>query len=138
VRRPAALLAVVLLSGCVSANGSNGKEVDHQDLGGLVAMPVSMRSGMITKLPVIGLTVSGSLINHESVTLTCSPAMFELVSANSDRHPLSGYCAQPRVKPNEATEFSVTFPAFSNEGTSLRLNHPDGTYELKDLAIPPP
>lgn len=131
-------LAIVLLAGCNSASGAdNGKLVDHQDLAAIVAVPVHVKAGVVGG-GIQGLTVNGSVINHESVTMACEPAMFELVSGSTRRHAVSGYCNSPTIEPNGATEFSVTFPALSNEASSLRLDHPDGTYELKDLAIPPP
>lgn len=132
------VLAAVLLTGCSSANGADGgKQADHQDLAALVAVPVHVRSGVVGG-GIQGLRVNGSVINHESVRMACEPAMFELVTGSTQRHAVSGYCTRPTIDPNEAAEFSVTFPALSNEASSLRLDHPDGTYELKELAIPPP
>lgn len=131
-------LAVVLLTACSSAHGADGaKLADHQDLAALVAVPAHVKSGVVGG-GIQGLTVSGSVINHESVTMACEPAMFELVTGSTRRHAVSGYCSRPTIDPGEGTEFTVTFPALSNEASSLRLDHPDGTYELKELAIPPP
>lgn len=138
-----ALVAIViagLLAGCGSASGSGGdsgkKMSAHHDLAALVAVPVRIKSGFGTGIQ--GFTISGSVVNHETVDLACTNAVFSVVVGKTQRAPVGGFCTRGKISPNEAAEFSMTFPMLPSENPVLRYDHTDGTYESTDLAIPPP
>jgi len=130
---------VALLSACSSAasGDDSGKKVSrYHDLAALVAVPVRLKSGFGTGIQ--GFIISGSVFNHETIDMPCTNAVFSIMIGKKQRAPVGGYCTRGRIPPNEAAEFSMTFPMLTSENPSLRLDHPDGTYETADLAIPPP
>jgi hypothetical protein len=134
----AAIVALVSAS-CSAANSSDdsGKKLSqYHDLAALVAVPVRLKSGFGTGIQ--GFIISGSVFNHETIDMPCTNAVFSIMIGKKQRAPVGGYCTRGRIPPNEAAEFSMTFPMLPSENPSLRLDHPDGTYETADLAIPPP
>ena len=130
---------IAAITGCSSANGGTASEKklsQYHDLAALVAVPVRVKSGFGTGIQ--GFVISGSVVNRSATEMPCTDAMFSIVVGTKQRAPVGGYCTRAKIPPNEAAEFSMTFPMLPSENPLLRLDHPDGTYESADLAIPPP
>lgn len=51
--------------------------------------------------------------------------------------PVKQYCDVPSIGPKDSGYFSATFSTRETENLQLRFEHPDGSYEIHDLAVPP-
>jgi len=128
--------AAVLFAGCASASGSDAskKRSPYHDLGPITAVPVRLKSGFGTGIQ--GFVISGSVVNRQAADMPCTNAVFAIAIGEKLRAPVGGYCTRASIRPNESAAFSMTFPMLPREQPVLRLEHPDGTYETADLAIP--
>lgn len=89
-------------------------------------------------MPVNVLFVSGTITNTGSSAMSCSATNFLLVAPNGNAiAPSAQWCDVPSIPPKQSAFFNATFAATNTDNVQLRFVHPDGSYEVHDLIIPP-
>ncbi len=89
-------------------------------------------------MPVNVLFVSGTITNTGTSAISCSASDFLLVSPNgSALTPSAQWCDVPSIGPKQSAFFNATFAPSNMDNVQLRYVHPDGSYEVHDLIIPP-
>ena len=84
-----------------------------------------------------GIVVSGTITNTGTATMHCVPSSFLLVDASGNATmPAAEWCDVPSIAPSHSAGFNAAFPAASGR-LQLRYVHPDGSYEVHDLPLPP-
>lgn len=133
-----AIVALVLFAACAGGSHPAARPAAHDDLSAIEALPSGPLRNGATGAPIGGIMVSGTITNTDSQNLRCGGTTFLLVSdGNNAITPASQFCDTPLLAPNRSGYFSVTFATAAHDNLQLRFEHPDGTYEVHDLVLPP-
>lgn len=126
-----------VLAACSGGSTQKARLAAHDDLSAVQAVQRSERNGK-SGAPVNVVFVSGTITNPGSSALRCSANAFLLVDPKGNAvAPARQWCDVPAIAPKQSAFFSATFPATATDNLQLRYEHPDGSYEVHDLAIPP-
>jgi hypothetical protein len=137
VRVAAAVVAAVVLSGCANGGAQKAKLASRDDLSAIQAVQRVARNGK-SGAPVNVVFVSGTITNTGSSAMTCSASEFLLVGRNGNAvAPATQWCDLPSIPPKQSAFFNATFAASNTDSLQLRFVHPDGSYEIHDLILPP-
>lgn len=138
MRRAAALVATILIAACSNAGAQKARVASQDDLSAIQAVQRSARNGK-SGAPVTVVFVTGTITNTGTSAMTCSATSFVLVDARGNATaPSTQWCDLPSIAPKQSAFFNATFAATSTDNAQLRYVHPDGTYEVHDLILPPP
>jgi hypothetical protein len=136
VRRLCAVVFALAVAGCWGG-GAHARVAAHDDLSAIQAIPVQLRNGG-SGAPVSGVNVTGTITNSGSKPLRCTAIAFLLVDDRGNAvSPSSQFCEVQILAPNDSAYFNATFPTQETDNLQLRFEHPDGSYETHDLAVPP-
>jgi hypothetical protein len=136
VRLAAAVAAGIVLSGCAAGSAQKAKVAAHDDLSAIQAVQRTARNR--SGAPVNVVFVSGTITNTGSSAMSCSASAFLLVAPNGNAvSPTAQWCDVPSISPKQSAFFNATFAAGSTDNLQLRFVHPDGSYEVHDLILPP-
>ncbi len=136
MRFTAAVLAAIVLSAC-GGHAQRSRVAAHDDLSAVQAL-VTQLPGSSSTAPTRGITVTGTITNGGGKSLKCNAIAFLIVDAHGNAvSPISQYCDVPAIAPKDSGYFSATFSTRETENLQLRFEHPDGTYEVHDLIVPP-
>jgi hypothetical protein len=70
--------------------------------------------------------------------MSCNASAFLLVAPNGNAvSPTTQWCDLPSIQPKQSAFFNATFAAGNTDNLQLRFVHPDGSYEVHDLILPP-
>lgn len=137
MRVAAALCALVILAACSSGGTQKARVATQNDLSAIQAVQRTARNGK-NGVPVNVLFVSGTITNTGTSAMSCSPSNFLLVAPNGDAvAPSAQWCDVPSIPPKQSAFFNATFAPADTDSVQLRYVHPDGSYEVHDLIIPP-
>ena len=132
----AAAAIIFMLTACSAGATQKARIAARNDLSAIQAMQRTIpgRSGV----PVNIIFVSGTLTNTESKAMKCNASSFLLVDGRGNAiAPQSQWCDAPSIAPNQSSFFNATFTAKDLRNVQLRFVHPDGSYEVHDLILPP-
>lgn len=139
MRKAAALILLLAASGCAGASSAQkAKVAAHDDLSAIQAIQRTGRNGK-SGAPVPVVFVSGTITNTGTSALHCNATAFLLVDPSGNAiTPATQWCDTPSIAPQQSAFFNATFqPGGKTDNLQLRYVHPDGTYEVHDLIIPP-
>jgi len=137
VRRAVVPVALALLAACASGGTQKARIASKDDLSAIQAVQRSGRSGK-AGAPVNVVFVSGTITNTGTSAMTCNATAFVLVDTHGNATPPSAqWCDLPSIAPKQSGFFNATFAATDTDGMQLRFVHPDGSYEIHDLILPP-
>jgi hypothetical protein len=137
VRTAAALVSLVILTACASGGTQKARVASQDDLSAIQAVQRTARNGK-NGVPVNVLFVSGTITNTSSSAMSCSATSFILVDPNGKAvTPSEQWCDVPSISPKQSAFFNATFAPTTTDSVQLRYVHPDGSYEVHDLIIPP-
>ncbi len=129
--------AAFLLTACANGSRRGARLSAHDDLSAIRTLRAALKNGT-SGAPVDGLTISGIITNTGSAPLRCNAMSFLLVAANGNAlMPRAQWCDVPFLAPKHSAGFSATFPVPPEARFQLRFEHPDGTYEVHRLTVPP-
>lgn len=137
MRVAAALIGLVLLAACSSGGAQKARVASQDDLSAIQAVQRTAKNGK-NGMPVNVLFVSGTITNTGTSAMSCIATSFLLVGPNGKAiTPAQQWCDVPSIEPKQSAFFNATFAADSTDSVELRYVHPDGSYEVHDLIIPP-
>lgn len=132
----AAFAALLVLTACSAGATQKARVAAHNDLSAIQAVQRTIpgKSGV----PVSIVFVSGTITNTDPNPMKCSPSSFLLVDgAGNAVAPQTQWCDAPSIAPSQSAFFNATFTAKDLRNVQLRFVHPDGSYEVHDLILPP-
>jgi hypothetical protein len=137
VRVAAALIGFMMLTACSGAGTGKARVASQDDLSAIQAVQRLAKNGK-NGMPVNVLFVSGTITNTGSSAMSCSATSFILVDPNGKAvTPSEQWCDVPSIGPKQSAFFNATFAPTKTDNVQLRFVHPDGSYEIHDLIIPP-
>jgi hypothetical protein len=137
VRVAAALIGLLVLAACSDGGTQKARVASKDDLSAIQAVQRTAHNGK-NGVPVNVLFVSGTITNTSSAAMTCSATSFILVDPHGKAvTPSEQWCDMPSIPPKQSAFFNATFAPANTDNVQLRYVHPDGSYEVHDLIIPP-
>lgn len=140
MRKAAALLLLLAAGGCAGSASSSQKAkiAARDDLSAIQAIQRLAHNGK-SGAPVSVVFISGTITNTGTAALHCNANAFLLVDPNGNAiAPAAQWCDSPSIAPQQSAFFNATFqPGGSTDNLQLRYVHPDGSYEVHDLILPP-
>lgn len=139
MRKAAALVLLLAASGCAGSSATQkAKIATRDDLSAIQAVQRTAHNGK-SGAPVDVVFISGTITNTGTAALHCNANAFLLVDPSGNAiAPATQWCDAPSIAPQQSAFFNATFqPGGSTENLQLRYVHPDGTYEVHDLILPP-
>lgn len=135
--RAVALVTLLLVAACANGGTQRARIASHDDLSAIQAVQRAARYGK-AGAPVNVVFVSGTITNTGTSAMTCNATAFLLVDAHGNATPPSEqWCDLPSIAPKQSGFFNATFAATNTDGIQLRFVHPDGSYEVHELILPP-
>ena len=138
MRRAGALALTIVLAACAGGGDTQKARIAaHDDLSAIQAVQRSQRNGK-SGAPVNVIFISGTITNTGSASMGCSANAFLLVAPDGNATaPATQWCDVPSIAPKQSAFFNATFAATPNDNLQLRFVHPDGSYEVHDVILPP-
>lgn len=126
----------IVLSGCAGGSAQKAKVAARDDLSAIQAVQRTARNR--SGAPVNVVFISGTITNTDSSAMSCSASAFLLVAPNGNAvSPTAQWCDVPSISPKQSAFFNATFTPTGTDNLQLRFVHPDGSYEIHDLILPP-
>ena len=139
MRKATALLLLLAASGCAgSSSTQKAKIAAHDDLSAIQAIQRTAHNGK-SGAPMSVVFISGTITNTGTAALHCNANAFLLVDPSGNAiAPATQWCDTPSIAPQQSAFFNATFqPGGNTDNLQLRYVHPDGSYEVHDLILPP-
>lgn len=138
MRKAAALMLLLAAGGCAASSSQKAKVAARDDLSAIQAIQRTARNGK-SGAPVNVVFISGTITNTDKSALHCNATAFLLVDPSGNAiTPATQWCDTPSIAPAQSAFFNATFqPGGNTDNLQLRYVHPDGSYEVHDLVIPP-